>query len=90
MSISGCGAVGGRVLCVCVLGVLLERGEATCPGLFQCESKIDSRGRGALGALPGSTHTETSTNTYTTHRLALRDLWQVLMCDRLLGKHFLC
>lgn len=68
----------GKCICVCVF---LERRKRKghMLWLFQCESKIDSRGRSALGVLPGCAHR---------HILALHNLWQVLICDRFRGNIF--
>lgn len=48
-------------VCLCVSCTSGER-RGHMPWLFQCESKIDSRGRGALGPLPDSAHKETHTH----------------------------
>lgn len=76
-------------VCVCVLAVPAESGEATCPGCSSVRARLTAE-VGVHSVLCQAAYTHKHTNTHSqkhTCSLALHNLWQVLMCDRLSGEH---
>lgn len=76
-------------MCVCVLAVPAESGEATCPGCSSVRARLTAE-VGVHSVLCQAAYTHKHTHTHSqkhTCSLALHNLWQVLMCDRLSGEH---